>query len=76
VSSRKLAQSSELSWLTPPWNITGQPAISLPLATSDYGLPIGIQLVAAPDREDLLIEVGRRLEGMVGWSARRPMVHA
>ena len=71
-----MALRRRLGWLTPPWNITGQPAISLPLATSDYGLPIGIQLVAAPDREDLLIEVGRQLEGMAGWGARRPMVHA
>ncbi|MBJ19374.1 MAG: amidase [bacterium] len=65
-----------LGWLTPPWNITGQPAISLPLASSEKGLPIGIQLVAAPDREDLLIEVARTLEQSADWARKRPPVHA
>jgi amidase len=65
-----------LGWLTPPWNITGQPAISLPLARSASGLPIGIQLVAAPGREDLLIEVARSLEQMADWSQARPPTHA
>ncbi len=65
-----------LGWLTPPWNITGQPAISLPLARSGFGLPIGIQLVAAPGREDLLIEVARSLERMADWSRSRPPAHA
>ncbi len=65
-----------LGWLTPPWNITGQPAISLPLASSEGGLPIGVQLVAAPDREDLLIEVARTLELIAHWEEPGPKVHA
>ena len=65
-----------LGWLTPPWNITGQPAISLPLARSESGLPIGVQLVAAPDREDLLIEVAARLEALGHGREARPRVHA
>lgn len=44
------------------WNATGQPAISLPLAaTAAEGLPIGVQLVAPPEREDLLISVAAEL---------------
>lgn len=44
------------------WNATGQPAISLPLAaTAAEGLPIGVQLVAAPGREDLLISLAAEL---------------
>ena len=77
LSSEELAAlRRRLGWLTPPWNITGQPAISLPLATSASGLPIGVQLVAAPDREDLLIEVARTLEKMADWSERQPPVYA
>src|SRR5262245_13438999 len=42
---------------TEPWNATGQPAISLPLAHSREGLPIGVQIVAKPGREDWLFGV-------------------
>ena len=59
-----------------PWNITGQPAISLPLAVSASGLPIGVQLVAATGREDLLIRVAAQLERAAPWADRRPPVHA
>ncbi|MFO0691120.1 MAG: amidase family protein [Myxococcota bacterium] len=44
------------------WNATGQPAISLPLAaTGEEGLPIGVQLVAAPQREDWLLSLAALL---------------
>ncbi len=45
-----------------PFSVIGQPAISLPLGQSSDGLPIGIQLVAALGREDLLIQVAAQLE--------------
>jgi amidase len=57
---------------TPPFNATGQPAISLPLHWNDAGLPIGVQLVAAYGREDLLIAVASQLEIAAPWSGRRP----
>jgi amidase len=60
---------------TAPFNATGQPAISLPLAWSN-GLPIGVQLVAAYGREDLLIRVASQLEQARPWSDRRPPVSA
>jgi amidase len=59
---------------TTHFNVTGQPAISLPLWTNESGLPIGTQLVAAYGREDLLIQVAAQLEEMgsfVQWSSRR-----
>lgn len=59
-----------------PFNITGQPAVSLPLHQSRDGLPVGIQLVAAVGREDLLIRVAAQLEQALPWSDRRPAVHA
>lgn len=61
---------------TPAFNITGQPAISLPLHWNIEGLPIGVQLVAAYGREDVLIRVASQLEGARPWAARRPPVHA
>ena len=61
---------------TIPFNITGQPAMSLPLHWNAAGLPIGVQLVAAFGHEDLLIRVGSQLESGVGWSQRRPRVCA
>ncbi|RKE17857.1 amidase [Streptomyces sp. TLI_171] len=58
---------------TSVFNITGQPAISLPLHHDEAtGLPVGVQLVAAPWREDLLLQVARTLETALPWSARRP----
>lgn len=59
---------------TPPFNVTGQPAISLPLHWSGEGLPIGVQLVASYGREDLLIRVASQLEQASPWANRRPPV--
>ena len=57
-------------------NISGQPAISLPLHWSADGLPVGIQLIGAFGREDVLIQVAAQLEAAAPWSQRIPPVHA
>jgi amidase len=57
------------------FNVTGQPAISVPIHHDDVsGLPVGVQIVAAPWREDLLLQVSRSLELAHPWTARRPAV--
>lgn len=66
----------ELLQYTAQLNLTGQPAISLPVHHSPGGLPIGVQLVAAACREDLLIRVAAQLEQAMPWSQRVPPVHA
>jgi amidase len=55
-----------------PFDVSGQPAISLPLHWSDAGLPIGVQLVAGYGREDVLFRLAGQLEQARPWSAKRP----
>lgn len=53
-------------------NITGLPAISLPVHTSSDGLPIGAQLVGGPWGEAVLIRLASALEPLAGWTDLRP----
>ena len=59
-----------------PFNMTGQPGISLPLHWAASGLPIGVQLVAAAGREDLLLRLAAQLEEAAPWADRLPGLHA
>jgi len=69
-------RAEQLIPFTPAFNITGQPAISLPLHWNAGGLPIGVHLVAAYGREDLLIRVASQLEQARPWADRLPPVYA
>lgn len=57
------------------YNVTGQPALSLPLAQHSNGLPIGVQLGARPGEEHLLIGLGAQLEQAMPWAGRIPPLH-
>jgi amidase len=69
-------KASQFAAYTLPFNMTGRPAISLPLHWTPDGLPVGVQLVADYAREDLLIRVAAQLEQAQPWASRRPLVHA
>lgn len=57
-----------------PFNLTGQPGISLPLHWNEAGLPIGVQLVGAYGREDLLIRIASQLEEARPWKDKHPPI--
>jgi amidase len=61
---------------TSQFNLSGQPAISLPLHWTGDGLPVGAHLVAAVGREDLLLRVAAQLEQASPWADRLPPIHA
>lgn len=65
---------TDYSPFTAMFNITGQPAISLPLAWSDGDLPIGVQLVGRYGDEATLFRLASQLEQSVPWAARVPPV--
>jgi amidase len=61
---------------TPPFNVTGQPGISLPLQWNEAGLPIGVQFVGRFGDEETLLSLAGQLEEAAPWSGRRPPVAA
>ena len=73
---RALERAIPFAAHTAPWNVTGQPAVSLPLWWTDDGIPVGVQLIADQYREDVLIRVAAQLETARPWSNRRPPIHA
>ena len=67
-----LGRVTAIMQYTAQFNVTGQPAISLPLWWTEDGLPVGIQLVAGFGREDLLIRLASELESACNWHDRVP----
>lgn len=59
-----------------PWtsfvNVSGLPAITLPVAQTADGLPMGVQLIGRPGREDVLLAIGAQLERRLRWQHRHP----
>ena len=78
---RAFVRAGPYGAFTLPFNLTGQPAISIPAGftaggdpETPAGLPIGAQLVAPMGREDLLLQVARQVEHERHWAAQRPPI--
>ena len=57
-------------------NVTGQPAISLPLYHGQDGMPVAVQLIGPPAREDVLLALATQLQTALPWADRRPSLPA
>jgi amidase len=69
---RNFAQQVQFTPFTSMVNVAGLPAITLPVATTDEGLPMGVQLIGRPGGEDVLLAIGAQLERRLGWQKRHP----
>ena len=65
------AQKAFTPW-TSAWNVTGMPAVSLPLHWTPDGLPVGVMLAARPAEEGLLLSLSAQVEAAARWADRRP----
>ena len=66
------------SWTpyTYPFNMTQQPALSIPCGTTDSGLPVGLQIVGARFEDRLVVRAGAALEAALGEVVPAPRIHA
>ncbi len=74
---RVAGQSIErhIDWMfTWPFNLSGQPAVSVPCGWTDDGLPIGLQIVGRRCQDGLVLRVAAALERLQPWAGRRPPV--
>jgi amidase len=69
---RTFLGAGEYACYTAIWNVTGQPAASVPAGFDADGLPTAIQLVAPPDGEATLIALAAQLEAARPWAHARP----
>ena len=69
-----LRRSGRFAPYTPLFNVTGQPAISVPVGFGEDGLPTAVQLVGHPLAEETLLQVAAQMERAQPWAARRPAI--
>lgn len=69
-----LRASVRILCFTPQFNMTGQPAASVPFGRNGAGLPVGVHLGAAYGREDLLLRLAAQIEEARPWAGARPPV--
>jgi len=70
--SRDFENQKAFTPWTSAWNVTGMPAVSLPLHWTPTGLPVGVMLAARPAEDELLLSLAAQVEAAVGGFVRRP----
>jgi amidase len=70
------ARSGRFTPFTAVFNVSGQPAVSVPLYQRDDGLPLAVQLGGQPAEEGRLLALAAQLEAAAPWSQRRPPIGA
>jgi amidase len=68
----ELLRAGSFTPYTSLWNVSGQPAASVPWSLDAHGLPVGIQLVGGPAAESTLFRLCAQLESARPWAGRRP----
>jgi amidase len=63
---------ADLGAFTAPFNVTGQPAATIPVGVAPWGIPIGVQLAGRPGADALVLALARQLEVAVGWNRSAP----
>jgi amidase len=71
---RTLMGMSRTFCFAPIWNHTGQPAAAIPMGFTDEGLPRSVQIVAPPNREDVIISLAAQIESEQPWADHRPPI--
>jgi len=71
-AERNFEQQCQYSPWTSFVNVSGLPAITLPVAQTEEGLPMGVQLIGRPGGEHTLLALGAQLERRLGWGRRHP----
>lgn len=68
--SAPMTNATPMAAYTAVFNVTGQPAISLPVHISEAGLPVGVQVTAAPFGESVLVALAAQMERVLAWQER------
>ncbi|MCX4766821.1 amidase [Streptomyces sp. NBC_01275] len=70
---RNVLANTNYSPLTPPWNLTGWPAMAVPFGTLPSGAPTSVQLVGRPGTEAQLLRLAQQLEELRPWRRTAPL---
>jgi amidase len=68
------AEASKLGVFTAPFNVSGQPAASVPAGRSKKGHPIGVQIAGKPLADGLVLALARQVEQTMPWAEERPQL--
>jgi aspartyl-tRNA(Asn)/glutamyl-tRNA(Gln) amidotransferase subunit A len=74
INGQEVSLMAALISATCPFNLTGQPALSIPCGFTTSGLPLALQIVGKPFDEATVLQVGHAYEAHTNWRDRRPAI--